>query len=192
MAVKVDRTKPRTSRVGKRPIVLPKGVSATLEPTQVQIRGPKGTLAKPMPEQVSLRQEGQSLHVTSTAPGRDGARLQGLLRALVANMVKGVTEGYERRLELHGTGYRVEQRGQSLHFSLGYSHPIDFALPTGLTANVPAESKGTLLILQGSDKEVIGQAAATIRAFRGPEPYRGKGVRYQGERVREKAGKAGK
>jgi large subunit ribosomal protein L6 len=167
-------------------------VSATVEAASVQIRGPKGALSKPLPEQVVVRQDGQILHVESSAPGRDGARLQGLVRALLANMVKGVTEGFERKLELHGTGYRVEQRGQSLHFSLGYSHPIDFALPTGLTANVPAESKGTLLILQCSDKEVIGQAAATIRAFRKPEPYRGKGVRYQGERVREKAGKAGK
>jgi large subunit ribosomal protein L6 len=192
MAAKIEKAKPRTSRVGKRAIVLPKGVSATLEATQVQIRGPKGTLGKALPERVSVHQDGQLLHVESTAPGRDGARLQGLVRALVANMVKGVTDGYERRLELHGTGYRVEQRGQSLHFSLGYSHAIDFALPAGLSANVPADSKGTLLILQGSDKEVIGQAAATIRAFRGPEPYRGKGVRYQGERVREKAGKAGK
>jgi large subunit ribosomal protein L6 len=114
------------------------------------------------------------------------------VRALVANMVKGVAEGYEKRLELHGTGYRVEVKGRSLHFSLGYSHPIDFALPAGIEANVPADSKGTLLILQGLDKEVIGQTAATIRSFRKPEPYRGKGVRYQGEKVREKAGKAGK
>jgi large subunit ribosomal protein L6 len=192
MAAKIDNSVPRTSRVGKRPISLPKAVSATLEPSRVQIRGPKGTLSKALPERVTVRLDGQLLHVDSSAPGRDGARLQGLVRALVANMVKGVTEGYERKLELHGTGYRVEQRGQSLHFSLGYSHPIDFPLPVGLTATVPAESKGTLLILQGSDKEVIGQAAATIRSFRKPEPYRGKGVRYQGERVREKAGKAGK
>jgi large subunit ribosomal protein L6 len=189
---KVDRSVPRTSRIGKRPIALPKGVSATIAVGSVQIRGPKGALSRQFTTDVSLRQEGQLLHVSSTAPGRDGARLQGLVRALVANMVKGVADGYEKRLELHGTGYRVEVKGRSLHFLLGYSHPIDYPLPEGLAANVPAESKGTLLILQGLDKEVIGQAAATIRSFRKPEPYRGKGVRYQGERVREKAGKAGK
>jgi len=192
MATKIDRSVPRTSRIGKRPIPLPKGVSATLGEGSVQIRGPKGALSRQFTKDVSVRQEGSELHVSSTAPGRDGARLQGLVRALVANIVKGVAEGYEKRLELHGTGYRVEVKGRSLHFSLGYSHPIDFALPAGIEANVPAESKGTLLILQGLDKEVIGQAAATIRSFRKPEPYRGKGVRYQGERVREKAGKAGK
>jgi large subunit ribosomal protein L6 len=192
MAVKVDKSVPRTSRIGKRPIPLPKGVSATIAADAVQVRGPKGSLARKFPPNVSFRQEGEFLHVTSSAPGRDGARLQGLARALVANMVKGVAEGYEKRLELHGTGYRVEVKGKILHFSLGYSHPIDYAMPEGLVANVPAESKGSLLILQCLDKEVIGQAAATIRSFRKPEPYRGKGVRYQGERIREKAGKAGK
>jgi large subunit ribosomal protein L6 len=190
--VKVDKSVPRTSRIGKRPIALPKGVSVTIAEGSVQIRGPKGTLSRQFTKEVSLRQEGDALHVSSTAAGRNGARLQGLVRALVANMVKGVAEGYEKRLELHGTGYRVEVKGPILHFSLGYSHPIDYPLPAGLSANVPAESKGSLLILQGLDKEVIGQAAATIRSFRKPEPYRGKGVRYQGERVREKAGKAGK
>ena len=189
---KVDKSVPRTSRIGKRPIALPKGVSVTIAEGSVQIRGPKGTLSRQFTKEVSLHQESDALHVSSTAPGRDGARLQGLVRALVANMVKGVADGYEKRLELHGTGYRVEVKGPILHFSLGYSHPIDYPLPAGLSANVPAESKGSLLILQGLDKEVIGQAAATIRSFRKPEPYRGKGVRYQGERVREKAGKAGK
>ncbi len=192
MAPKIDKSVPRTSRIGKRAIPLPKGVTATVADGSVQIRGPKGTLSRQLATDVSVRQDAGALHVSSTAPGRDGARLQGLVRALVANMVKGVAEGYEKRLELHGTGYRVEVKGRTLHFSLGYSHPIDFPLPAGIEANVPAESKGSLLILQGLDKEVIGQTAATIRSFRKPEPYRGKGVRYQGERVREKAGKAGK
>jgi large subunit ribosomal protein L6 len=107
-------------------------------------------------------------------------------------MVKGVAEGYERRLELHGTGYRAEVKGRSIHFNLGFSHPKEFALPAGLDADVPKDSKGQLLVLTGPDKEVIGQAAATIRGFRPPEPYGGKGVRYKGERIREKAGKAGK
>jgi large subunit ribosomal protein L6 len=192
MTPQVDKSVPRTSRIGKRPIALPKGVSVTIAAGSVQIRGPKGALSRQFTQEVSLRQEGEQLHVSSTAAGRNGARLQGLVRALVSNMVKGVAEGYEKRLELHGTGYRVEVKGKILHFSLGYSHPIDYSLPEGILANVPAESKGTLLILQGLDKEVIGQAAATIRSFRKPEPYRGKGVRYQGERIREKAGKAGK
>jgi large subunit ribosomal protein L6 len=114
------------------------------------------------------------------------------MRALVAGMVKGVAEGYEKVLELKGTGYRVEQKGTTLHFALGYSHPIAYPLPKGITATIPADSKGTVLILQGADKELIGQTAAKIRDFRPPEPYGGKGVRYRGERVREKAGKAGK
>ena len=192
MATTMDRTQPRTSRIGKRPIPLPKGTSATISAQSVQIRGPKGALSRNLPLQVAVRQEADVLHVTSTAPGRDGARLQGLVRALVAAMIKGVTDGYEKRLELHGTGYRAEIKGKNIHFLLGYSHPIDFPLPDGLNANIPAESKGSLLILQSMDKELIGQAAATIRAYRPPEPYRGKGVRYQGERIREKAGKAGK
>jgi large subunit ribosomal protein L6 len=114
------------------------------------------------------------------------------MRALVASMVKGVADGYEKVLELKGTGYRVELKGTTLHFALGFSHPIAFVLPKGITAAIPADSKGTVLVLTGADKEAIGQAAAKIRGFRPPEPYGGKGVRYRGERVREKAGKAGK
>jgi len=130
--------------------------------------------------------------VTSTAPGRDASRLQGLMRALVAGMVKGVAEGYEKQLELRGTGYRAELKGQTLHFALGFSHPVVYPVPKGISATIPADSKGTLVILQGADKEVIGQTVAKIRGFRPPEPYGGKGVRYKGEKVREKAGKAGK
>ena len=107
-------------------------------------------------------------------------------------MVKGTAEGYTRELELRGTGYRVEQKGTTLHFALGFSHPVVFPLPKGITATIPAESKGTQLIITGADKELIGQTAAKIRGFRPPEPYGGKGVRYKGEVVREKAGKAGK
>jgi large subunit ribosomal protein L6 len=114
------------------------------------------------------------------------------MRALVAGMVKGCAEGYEKVLELKGTGYRVELKGQTLHFALGFSHPIAYPLPKGMTATIPADSKGTVLVLQCADKELIGQTAAKIRGFRPPEPYGGKGVRYRGERVREKAGKAGK
>ncbi|MFO0614404.1 MAG: 50S ribosomal protein L6 [Polyangiaceae bacterium] len=191
-AAEPNKLESKTSRVGKRPIPLPKGVSANLAGQKVEIKGPKGNLVREIANSVSLKSENNTLHVSSTAPGRDGSRLQGLVRALVAAMVKGVSEGYERTLELRGTGYRVEQKGTTLHFALGFSHPIAYALPKGITATIPPESKGTTLILNGADKEVIGQTAAKIRGFRPPEPYGGKGVRYKGERVREKAGKAGK
>jgi large subunit ribosomal protein L6 len=188
----VVTTTSRTSRVGKRPIDLPKGVSATLNGQQVVIKGPKGELSRTIANRVALKLEGTRLHVSSDAPGADAPRLQGLMRALVATMVKGVADGYEKVLELKGTGYRVELKGTTLHFALGYSHPVVYPLPKGITATIPADSKGTVLMLQGADKEVIGQTAAKIRGFRPPEPYAGKGVRYRGERVREKAGKAGK
>jgi large subunit ribosomal protein L6 len=192
MAEKTAKPTARTSRIGKRPIDVPKGVEVTLDGSKVQVKGPKGTLSRVLPERVSFRREGDIIHVASDAPGRDAPRLQGLARALVASMVKGVAEGYEKRLELHGTGYRAEVSGNKISLSLGFTSPIDFGIPDGLKAETPKEKKGTLLILQSADKELIGQAAATIRGFRPPEPYGGKGVRYQGERIREKAGKAGK
>jgi large subunit ribosomal protein L6 len=130
--------------------------------------------------------------ISPTLPGRDGARFQGLARALLAGMVVGVAEGYTKTLQLVGTGYRAELKGTSINFALGFSHPIIFPLPKGVKCEIPGDSKGTLLILTGSDKEVMGQTAAKIRGFRPPEPYGGKGVRYQGEKVREKAGKAAK
>jgi large subunit ribosomal protein L6 len=184
---------PKTSRVGKRPIDLPKGVTATVNNGAIEVKGPKGQLSRPITDTVTIKPEGTTrLHVESSAPGRDASRLQGLMRALVAGMVKGVADGYERILELKGTGYRVELKGTTLTFALGYSHPVVFPLPKGINAAIPAESKGTVLILTGPDKELMGQTAAKIRGFRPPEPYGGKGVRYRGERVREKAGKAGK
>lgn len=183
---------PKTSRVGKRAIDLPKGVTVTVNDKAIDVKGPKGQLTRPLVDTVTIKLDSGKLHVSSTAPGRDASRLQGLMRALVAGMVKGVAEGYEKVLELKGTGYRVELKGTTLHFALGFSHPIAFVLPKGMTATVPADSKGTVLILNCPDKELIGQSAAKIRGFRPPEPYGGKGVRYRGERVREKAGKAGK
>ncbi|HVK66134.1 MAG TPA: 50S ribosomal protein L6 [Polyangium sp.] len=181
----------KTSRVGKRPVDVPKGVTVSMQGRKVEIKGVKGQLARELPSTVDVKVEGAKLHVTSTAPGRDGSRLQGLVRALLASMVKGAADGYERVLELKGTGYRVDLKGTTLTFALGYSHPVVFNVPKGLTATIPADSKGTVLVLTGADKELIGQTAATIRGFRPPEPYGGKGVRYRGERVREKAGKAG-
>jgi large subunit ribosomal protein L6 len=181
------------SRVGKRPIVLPKGVSATLKGDRaIEVKGPKGTLGRELPAGVKLNVEGGSVVVIPTVAGRDGARYQGLARALIKCMVTGVAEGYTKTLQLVGTGYRAELKGQVLNLSLGFSHPIAFPLPQGVKCEIPADSKATIVILTGSDKEVMGQTAAKIRSFRPPEPYGGKGVRYQGEKVREKAGKAAK
>lgn len=183
---------PKTSRVGKRPVDVPKGVTISVNARKVQIKGPKGELVRTLTPNTEIKIDGAKIHVSSDAPGRDGSRLQGLMRALLAGMVKGVAEGYERVLELKGTGYRVEAKGTTLNFALGYSHPINYPLPKGISATIPADSKGTVLVLNGADKELIGQTAAKIRGFRPPEPYGSKSVQYRGERVREKAGKAGK
>jgi large subunit ribosomal protein L6 len=180
------------ARIGKRPIVLPKGVSASVKDRSVEIKGPKGTLARDLPPNVNVTVEAGQIAVVATLEGRDGARFQGLARALLAGMVDGVATGYTKTLQLVGTGYRAELKGQAINLSLGFSHPILFPLPKGVKCEIPGDSKGTLLILTGSDKEVMGQTAAKIRSFRPPEPYGGKGVRYQGEKVREKAGKAAK
>jgi len=183
----------KTSRVGKRPVELPKGVEATVAAgSKVSVKGPKGSLSRAMPAKILVKKEGDALLLSSDAEGRSAARLQGLARALVANMVKGVTEGYEKRLELHGTGYRAEVKGKDLVCTLGFSHTKTFSIPTGLKIDIPKDSKGQLIILAGCDKELVGQSAATIRGFRPPQPYGGKGIRYRGERIREKAGKAGK
>jgi large subunit ribosomal protein L6 len=182
----------RQSRTGKRPIPLPKGVSANVKDGAIEVKGPKGALSRAVPPSVSVQVEGGRLSVTPTVDGRDGARFQGLARALFAGMVTGVTEGYTKTLQLVGTGYRAEVKGPVLNLSLGFSHPIAFPLPQGIKCEIPGDSKGTIIILTGSDKEKMGQTAAKIRSFRPPEPYGGKGVRYQGEKVREKAGKAAK
>jgi large subunit ribosomal protein L6 len=182
----------KQSRIGKRPIALPKGVAATVKDGSIEVKGPKGTLKRRLPPGVAAKVEGGHVVITPTLPGRDGARLQGLAWSLVGGMVKGVAEGYAKTLQLVGTGYRAELKGQVLNLALGFSHPIAFPLPQGIKCEIPADSKGTIVILTGSDKETMGQTAAKIRGFRPPEPYGGKGVRYQGEKVREKAGKAAK
>jgi large subunit ribosomal protein L6 len=182
----------KQSRIGKRPIALPKGCSATVKDGAIEVKGPKGTLKRVLPAGVSAKVDAGNVLVTPTVVGRDGARLQGLTWALIGGMVKGAFEGYTRTLQLVGTGYRAELKGQVLHLALGFSHPIAFPLPQGVKCEIPGDSKGTIVILTGSDKETMGQTAAKIRGFRPPEPYGGKGVRYQGEKVREKAGKAAK
>lgn len=184
--------RPAQSRVGKRPIAVPKGVTVAVKDGKVDVQGPKGKLQRAIPHGVALKVDGGNVIVSSSLPGRDAARMQGLLRALVAAMVKGAAEGYTKTLELRGTGYRAELKGQNLTLALGLSHPVNFALPAGIKGEIPGDSKGTILVLTGADKELMGQTAAKIRNFRPPEPYAGKGIRYQGEKVREKAGKAGK
>jgi large subunit ribosomal protein L6 len=182
----------KQSRVGKRPIPIPKGVTVNVSATEVSVQGPKGKLSGQLPDRVQVKKEGETLVVSSSAGGDDAPRLQGLGRALVANMVKGCAEGYERILELVGTGYRCELKGKVVNFSLGLSHPASVELPASVSATIPGDSKGTLLILNSPDKALIGQLAATIKRLRPPEPYGGKGIRYRGEQIRRKAGKAGK
>ncbi|MCC6217052.1 MAG: 50S ribosomal protein L6 [Polyangiaceae bacterium] len=182
----------KQSRLGKRPIPIPKGVTVTLGADRVDVQGPKGKLGIVLPPSVSLAREGDTITVTSSATERDGRRLQGLGRALVASLVQGAAVGFERTLELHGTGYRAELKGRSLHLQLGFSHPTVYEIPAELTCTIPPESKGTLIILTSANKSLLGQVAADLRGVRPAEPYGGKGVRYRGETIRRKAGKAGK
>lgn len=182
----------KQSRVGKRPVELPKGVTATLKDGSIEVKGPKGGSSRKLPPNVDVKIEGTHITVKPTIGGRDGSRFQGLARALINAMVVGAGTGYTKTLELRGTGYRAELKGQAVNLSLGFSHQILHPLPQGIKAEIPGDSKGTILILTGADKEKMGETAAKIRGYRPPEPYGGKGVRYQGEKVREKAGKAGK
>lgn len=182
----------RQSRTGKKPIALPKGVTVVIKDGKIDVKGPKGSSSRATTPNVDIKIDATSVNVQPTVGGRDGARFQGLARALIAAMVEGAATGYVRTLQLVGTGYRAELKGQILNLSLGFSHPVNFPIPQGIKVEIPGDSKGTIVILTGSDKAMMGQTAAKIRAFRPPEPYGGKGVRYQGEKVREKAGKAGK
>ena len=182
----------RLSRVGKRAVAVPKGVTLTISGQTVSAQGPKGKLALDLPANVTAKKDGEAVTITSSAEGRDGARLQGLGRALVASMIKGASTGYETILELVGTGYRAEVKGKTVTLQLGYSHPCVIELPAAIAGVVPPDSKGTQLVLTSADKALLGQYAATIRDLRPPEPYGGKGVRYRGENIRRKAGKAAK
>lgn len=181
----------RQSRTGKRPVELPKGVSATLKGGTLEITGARGTLTRVLPPNVDTKIDGSKIIYTPLIGGRDGARFQGLARALTASMAKGVSVGYQKEMELVGTGYRAELKGAAILLSLGFSHQVTMPLPKGVKANIPAESKGTLIQLDGADKEVMGQLCAKLKALRPPEPYGGKGVRHKGEKVRQKAGKSG-
>ncbi len=187
----------RESRVGKRPIQVPKGVEITFDATSIQLKGPKGSLTRKLPPMVGLKREGDVLTVVITpGSGEDALKFHGLTRALVANMVQGVATGYNRALDLHGVGYRAELKGRDLLLTLGLSHQIKYPLPASVNARVEILDEGGTkrprLHLDSPDKELLGQSAARIRSFRPPEPYKGKGVRYMGEKIRMKAGKAGK
>jgi len=176
------------SRIGKKPIGIPKGVQVTVRDGEVAVEGPKGKLGLTVHGLCSVELADQSVVVKRSADHRTAKAIHGLTRALVANMVRGVTEGFERRLEIVGIGYRVQLAGRNLTFNLGYSHPIVFTLPEGVQAEV---EKQTAIVVRGVDKHLVGQTAAQIRALRRPDPYKGKGIRYAGEVVRKKAGKAG-
>jgi large subunit ribosomal protein L6 len=176
------------SRIGKKPIAVPKGVKVAVEGAQVEVQGPKGKLSLTVHDLCSVKLSDATIHVSRGADHRTAKAIHGLTRALVANMVRGVTEGFERKLEIVGIGYRVALAGRTLTFSLGYSHPIVFPLPEGVQAEV---DKQTSITVRGVDKHLVGQTAAQMRALRPPDPYKGKGVRYADEVVRKKVGKAG-
>jgi len=179
------------SRIGKLPITVPSGVDVAVEDSTVTVKGPKGTLSHTVAAPIAVvRGEDGALEVTRPDDERLSKSLHGLTRTLIANMVTGVTEGYEKRLEIVGVGYRVLSKGPTqLEFQLGYSHPITFNAPEGITFTVDGPTK---LGVQGIDKQLVGEVAANIRKLRKPEPYKGKGVRYAGEQIRRKVGKAGK
>ena len=174
------------SRIGKQPIPVPAGVSVSLDPGRVMVAGPLGTLQQSVPQRIAIEQgEGELVVKRPTERGEDRA-LHGLTRTLVANMVEGVTKGFEKRLEIQGVGYRAALRGTDLVLNVGYSHEVEMKAPKGITFEVPVP---TQITVKGIDKQQVGQIAAEIRRVRPPEPYKGKGIRYEGEYVRRKVGK---
>jgi len=175
------------SRIGKLPISIPDGVKVDLKDRDIHVEGPKGKLMVKVPSGIQVKIEGSQLQVSRESEEVKFKALHGLARKLIANMVEGVSRGFSRVLEINGVGYRAEVKGADLHLTLGYSHPVLFPLPSGVTATVERQ---TLVTLQSADKQLLGQAAAMIRALRPPEPYKGKGVKYQEEVIRRKAGKA--
>ena len=176
------------SRIGKKSIPLPKGVTVTVEGNTVKVKGPKGELQRTVHPELTVKLENNELTVSRPSEETRHKALHGLTRTLVANMVEGTSTGFRKTLELVGVGYKAEARPYGLQLALGYSHPIEYKAPKGikLTAPVP-----TQILIDGADKEMVGQVAAEIRSFRKPEPYKGKGIKYQGEQIRRKAGKAG-
>jgi large subunit ribosomal protein L6 len=177
------------SRIGRLPVVIPGGVDVTIEGREVTVQGPKGRLSLELAPPIEISQSDGTLSVTRPNDEGEVRALHGLSRSLVANMVTGVTEGYRKTLEIVGVGYRVQARGADLEFALGYSHPVKVSPPEGITFRVETPTR---LVVEGIDKQQVGEVAANIRKLRKPDPYKGKGVRYSGEQIRRKAGKAGK
>lgn len=174
------------SRVAKSPIKLPKGVQLTVAGQEVTVKGAKGTLILPLDPAVSVTVDGETIKVAPNVPSTAAWMLAGTVRANLNNLVTGVSKGFEKKLELVGVGYRAQAQGKSLNLTLGYSHPVQYQLPEGITAETPSQTE---IIVKGLDKQLVGLVAAKIRGFRPPEPYKGKGVRYAAERVRQKEAK---
>ncbi|GAB6177892.1 50S ribosomal protein L6 [Desulfobaculum senezii] len=176
------------SRIGKRPIAVPSGVEITVGKSQVDVKGPKGSLSTPLHHKIEVKQEGSELVVTRVDDSGLARAQHGLRRSLLANMVEGVTKGFEKTLEVVGVGYRVNVQGKKVVLNVGYSHPVEFDLPAG----IEAKAEGTKLTISGCDKQAVGEVAAQIRRVRKPEPYKGKGIKYVDEVIRRKAGKSAK
>jgi large subunit ribosomal protein L6 len=174
------------SRIGKQPISVPDGVEVAIEPELVRVKGPKGELEERVSRDIGVKQEDEEIRVTRPSDRGDHRALHGLTRSLIANMVQGVTEGFEKRLEIQGVGYRAQLQGNKLVMSLGYSHQVEMEAPDGIEFEVP---QPTQVVVRGISKQAVGEVAANIRKKRPPEPYKGKGVRYQGEYVARKVGK---
>lgn len=174
------------SRIGQKPVPIPSGVKVQVEGGLVRVQGPKGTLTQPIPLGLRAAVDGGKVLIARQGDDRRVRALHGLARALVANMVAGVTEGFQKKLEIVGIGYRAQPQGRNLQLSLGYSHPVVFPLPEGITAEV---DKQTLITLRGADKALLGETAARLRTLRKPDPYKGKGIKYADEVIRRKVGK---
>ncbi|SKA76124.1 50S ribosomal protein L6 [Desulfobaculum bizertense] len=176
------------SRIGKKPVSLPSGVEVKIGDSQVDVKGPKGSLSTPLHDKIKVQQEGAELLVTRVDDSRVARAQHGLRRSLLANMIEGVTKGYSKGLEVVGVGYRVKVQGKKVVLNVGYSHPVEYALPEG----IEAKAEGTKLTISGCDKQMVGEVAAQIRRVRLPEPYKGKGIKYIDEIIRRKAGKSAK
>jgi large subunit ribosomal protein L6 len=174
------------SRIGKQPIPVPSGVSVAIEPDVVRVNGPKGELSERIPRDIVVEQDGEQLVVKRPTDRGEHRALHGLTRSLVANMVTGVTDGYEKALEIQGVGYRAQKRGEDLELALGFSHPVSVKAPAGIEFDVPSPTR---IVVRGISKQLVGEVAANIRKQRPPEPYKGKGIRYEGEHVARKVGK---
>ncbi len=174
------------SRIGRQPIAVPSGVTVAIEPESVSVKGPKGELSERIPRDIEVAQDGESLIVSRPTDRGEHRALHGLTRSLVANMVQGVTAGYEKRLEIQGVGYRAQMKGKNLELAVGYSHPVPIEAPQGIEFEVP---QPTRVVVKGISKQQVGEIAAIIRKQRPPEPYKGKGIRYEGEYVQRKVGK---